>query len=379
MTYYSAVQPSSLKSYYTQNDIVDFIIKMKPNRAIVPGSIRLSGDLNVSTDRATEKDIIILDQVHLDQFSGVHSFFRSINTQVNNATIENVQQYPRIVSMMSQANNTLESLVSDSSSLCELKGLTNTFQLVGNKFVGDVPCVAFSCLPQISLNMASDVLPQEKFNNIQISMILANAVEALYTSLKHDDPRMTEPDTKFTALEYKLFNVLLSWTEVDFMEKKVDPVVMPVKHVYNQTVTSESTYLNITTPMLYNAMSISFMKQSERNSIFHNNLKCDKIYGLDEVGGGLELLINGTDTIIPYSISDYQDVAVNYLKSLNGNLNKNVIMNKFMETNCFGIGFSMLTSSNDRLAVNLKINSSPYNNVVPKYDAFIFINSFIEV
>lgn len=377
MSYYSAVQPSSLKQYYSENDIVDFIIKMKPNRAIVPGSIRLSGQLSVETNRATDKKIVLQDMVHLDQYAGVHSFIRSINTQVNNSTIENVQQYPRIVSMMTQANSTLESLVTSSSNLCELKGLTNHFQLVGNSNVGDSSTISFSLLPQISLNMASDLISQEKFQNIQLSMVLANSVEALFTSLKQNDERMKGID-KFTSLEYKLFNLLLSWTEVDAMGKP-DTVVMPVKHVYNQTVTSESSYLNITTPVLYNAMSISFMKQSERNSIFHNNLKCDKIYGLDDVGGSLELLINGTDTIIPYQIEDYQDVAQNYLKSLNGNINKNVIMNKFLEAQSFGIGFAMMTSSNDRLAINLKINGAAYNNVIPKYDAFIYINSFIQI
>jgi len=377
MSYYSAVQPSSLKQYYSENDIVDFIIKMKPGRAILPGSIRLSGQLSVETNRADAKALVLEDMVHLDQYAGVHSFFRSINTQVNNSTIENVQQYPRIVSMMTQANQTLESLTSSSSNLCELKGLTNHFQLVGNSYVGDASTISFSMLPQISLNMASDMLSQEKFQNVQLSMVLANSVEALYTSLKEDDARMTSVD-KFSALEYKLYNLLLSWTEVDMMGKP-DTVVMPVKHVYNQTVTSETSYLNVTTPMLYNAMSISFMKQSERNSIFHNNLKCDKIFGLDDVGGSLELLINGTDTIIPYQIEDYQDVAQNYLKSLNGNINKNVIMNKFLENNTFGIGFAMMTSSNDRLAINLKINGGAYNNVIPKYDAFIYINSFIQV
>jgi hypothetical protein len=278
---------------------------------------------------------------------------------------------------MTQSNSTLESLATSSSNLCELKGLSNHFQLVGNSYVGDDKTVSFSMLPQISLNMASDMLPQENFQNIQLSMVLANSVEALFTSLKNNDARMKGSD-KFSTLQYKLFNLLLSWTEVDMMGKP-NTVVMPVKHVYNQTLTSQSTYLNVTTPVLYNAMSISFMKQSERNSIFHNNLKCDKIFGLDDVGGSLELLINGTDTIIPYQIEDYQDVAQNYLKSLNGNINKNVIMNKFLETQTFGIGFAMMTSSNDRLAINLKINGSSYNNVIPKYDAFIYINSFIEV
>jgi len=377
-TYYSAIQPSSLKSFYSQNDICDFIIKMPQGRAIVPGSIRLAGDLNITCDRVSNPNITLEDRVHLDMFAGAHSFIRSVNTQVNNITIENTQAYPRIVSMMGQATEDLDSLNSSSSNLCELKGTTNNFQLIGNKLVDDNRCIAFSLKPMISLNMANNLMGADKFGNIQLSFVLANAVEALYTSNKANSEHMTNNATKFSALNYKLFNLLLQWTEVD-MTGSSGSIVMPVKHLYNQTITSETSFLNVQAPALYNAISLSFIKQTKRNSIFYNNLQCEKIFGIDQVGGGLELLINGTDTIIPFSIQDYNLVALNYLNSLNGLNNKNLITNKVFENETFGIGFAMLTSSNDRLAIQLKINSSDYQNVIPKYDAFIFVNSFIQM
>lgn len=376
-SYYSAIQPSSLKNFYTQNDIVDYIIKLKPGRAIVPGSIRMCGDLNVTVER-TNPMLVLEDQVHLDMFSGVHAVVRSVNTQVNNVTIENTQAYPRIVSMMTQATQDLDSLNSSSANLCELKGTTNCFQLIGNKVVNDSHCISFSMKPQISLNMANNMLGADKFGNIQVSFVLANSVEAFYTGHSPTSAYMTSNETKFSTINYKLFNLLLQWTEIDMTEKS-GPIVMPVKHLYNQTITSESSFLNVQAPSLYNAISLSFIKQSNRNSIFHNNLQCEKIFGMDGVGAGLELLINGVDTIIPFSIQDYNLVATNYLQSLNGLPNKNTITNKMLENQSFGIGFAMLTSSFDRLAIQLKINSTEYNNVVPKHDAFIFVNSFIQM
>jgi len=378
MSQYSAIQPSSLKQFYSQNDIVDFIIKLRPGRAIVPGSIRMAGDLNVTTDRVINPELVLEDKVHLDCFAGVHSMIRSVNTQVNNISIENTQAYPRIVSMMTQANQDLDSLNSSSSNLCELKGTTNCFQLIGNKLVNNTHCVSFSMKPQISLNMASNMLGADKFSNVQFSFVLANAVEALYTGHKANDAYMTTEATKFSNLNYKLFNLLLQWNEVD-MTGSSGSIVMPVKHLYNQTITSESSFLNVQAPALYNSISLSFIEQSKRNSIFYNNLQCQKIFGMDQVGSGLELLINGTDTIIPFSIQDYNLVALNYLQSLNGSPNKNLITNKMLEHQCFGIGFQMLTSSNDRIAIQLKINSTDYNNQIPKHDAFIFINSFIQM
>lgn len=378
MSYYSAIQASSLKDHYTENDIVDFIIKLRPGRAIVPGTIRMAGDLNVITDRVNSPALVLEDKVHLDAFSGIHSVIRSVNTQVNNISIENTQAYPRIVSMMTQANQDLDSLNTASSNLCELKGTTNCFQLIGNKLVNGTHCVSFSMKPQISLNMATDMLGADKFGNIQLSFVLANAVEAFYTGHKSNDTYMTTEATKFSNIHYKLFNLLLQWDEID-MKGSSGSVVMPVKHLYNQTITSESSFLNVQAPALYNAISLSFIQQSKRNSIFYNNLQCEKIFGMDQVGAGLELLINGVDTIIPFSIQDYNIVAINYLQSLNGLPNKNLITNKMLEHQCFGVGFQLLTSSNDRLAIQLKINSTDYDNKIPKYDAFIFINSFIEM
>jgi hypothetical protein len=373
---YSATQPSSLQNFYGENSIIDFIIKMKPNKGIVPGSLRISGDLNISTSKSPE--ITLHDKIHLDAFSGVHGLFRSVNTQVQNISIENVQSYGRIVSMMAQAKNDLDTLNTSSLVLSELRGTTNSFQLIGNKVVDGKNCVSFSMLPQVSLNMANGILGSDKFSNIQMSFTMANAVEALYTSHKPLDPYMTNDDTKFTSIDYKLYNVLLSWVEVD-VTTATGAIVMPVKHLYTQTINSESSFLSLTAPALYNSISVSFLQQSKRNSIFHNNLQCEKLFGIDQVGGGLDLVINGTDTVVPFTIQDYNMIAQNYIMSLNGDMNKNSIMNKMLENQTFGIGFSLLTSSNDRLAIQLKMNSTDYLNQIPKYDTFIFINSFVQM
>src|SRR5210317_1697062 len=87
------------------------------------------------------------------------------------------------------------------------------------------------------------------------------------------------------------------------------------------------------------------------------------------------MVINSGDTPIPYPIQTYQETALNYLKSLNGNIAQNCITNAFLnDTMSFGIGFSLMTSSNDRVAVALKINAEAYNYIIPPYDAFMYVN-----
>jgi len=374
---YNATQPSSLKSTYGENDILDFIIKLPQGRSIVANSFRLSGNIVVSTNKGA---ITEGDAIHLDPFAGMHSIIRSVNTQVNNSTIENVQLYNRIVSMSRMATNNLESINTSSLLLSEICGTMNHFQLLGTTKRDGLNSASFSILPMIAINQSSNNLSSDKFQVIQISMTLANAIEAFYTDHTSGGPYMSDAGTAFSEIFYNIADLQLEWNEM--MEQPGDKgtVIMPVKHLYQQSINNETSYLNITTPQLYNSLSVSFIEQSKRNTIFVNNLLCEKIKGLDLNGGALEIMINSGDTPIPYPIQTYQETALNYLKSLNGNLAQNCITNEFLnDTMSFGIGFSLMTSSNDRVAISLKINSEAYNYIIPAYDAFMYVNSFIQM
>jgi len=374
---YNATQPSSLKSTYGENDILDFIIKLPQGRSIVANSFRLSGNMVVST---TKGAITEGDSIHLDPFAGMHSIIRSVNTQVNNSTIENIQLYNRNVAMQRMATNNLESINTSSLLLSEICGTTNHFQLLGTTKRDGLNSASFSILPMIAINQSSNNLSSDKFQIIQISITLANAVEAFYTDHTAGGPYMSDAATAFSEIFYNVADLQLEWNEM--MEQPGDKgaVIMPVKHLYQQSINNETSYLNITTPQLYNSLSVSFIEQSKRNSIFVNNLLCEKIKGLDLNGGALEIMINSGDMPIPYPIQTYQETALNYLKSLNGNLAQNCITNEFLnDTMSFGIGFSLMTSSNDRVAISLKINSEAYNYIIPAYDAFMYVNSFIQM
>lgn len=185
---YNATQPSSLKSTYGENDILDFIIKLPQGRSIVANSFRLSGNMVVSTNKGA---ITEGDAIHLDPFAGMHSIIRSVNTQVNNSTIENVQLYNRSVSMSRMATNNLESINTSSLLLSEICGTMNHFQLLGTTKRDGLNSTSFSILPMIAINQSSNNLSSEKFQVIQISMTLANAVEAFYTDHISGGPYMS--------------------------------------------------------------------------------------------------------------------------------------------------------------------------------------------
>jgi len=370
---YNATQPSSLKSAYGENDILDFIIKLPAGRSISAGSFRLSGNVSVTCNRVGDEVIRLADHIHLDAFAGIHSVIRSASTSVNNSGIENIQMYNRNIAMQRQATNHLESLNTSSMLMSELCGTMNPFQLVGGP-------TSFSMLPMIAINQASADLSSDKFSVIQISLTLANAVEAFYTDRRPQEYYMTDADTKFSEIFYSLSDLQLEWVEMMTPTASSGSVIMPVKHLYQQSVNNSTSYLNITTPVMYNSVAVSFIQQSKRNSIFHNNLMSEFIKGLDGLGGSLEIMINSGDTPIPYPIQTYQETALNYLKSLNGNIAQNVIVNEFLNKELsFGIGFSLMTSSNDRIAIALKIDGEAYENLIPAFDAFMYVNSFISM
>ena len=381
MSAYNAITPTSLKRSYGPNDIVDFNIVMKPGRSMVPGSLRLSGMINVKTISAAgvPTKLRFDDHVHLDMYAGVHSVIRSVNTSVNSATIENVNLYNRMVSMSRQANYDLATLNSSSLVIPELCGTGNNIMLIGNDKIEGNQVVSFSALLMNCLNQASGPMAQNKFQNIQVSITLADAIEALYSDLTENSKRFDDAGA-FSGFQYSLYDLQLNWVELIGQSGSTQEVIMPVKNVYQQSIQHETSFLNITAPAMYNSLSMSFIEQSKVNKVFHNNLLCEKIKGIDLNGGGVEILINGSETPIPFELKTYQELAYNYLLSLNGNPSKNSITNKLLNDNStFGIGFALLTSSYDRLAVQLKINSEAYGSVIPPYDCFIYTNSFISL
>lgn len=383
MSFYNASQPINIQSVYTSNNVVEFLIKIPTSRALKSGSLRLSGYLKVKktspagvTTSITEKD-----KVFLNQYAGVHSFFSSITSSINNRSIEgSLMHYPRYVAMMTQHDSTPEGLITNSAHASELKGCLNNYLLPGNN---ELRGISFSCKPHICLNKSSTDLPQSKFSEMKITIQLANATECLYIS-------GGAPSTQtISSLSYELSDLQLSW-----METLEQPGMASEQTVFNcidnmaQTITGVNSNMQIRTSKPYNAMSISFLRQADKDSIYKDSLLCEYVPDIERV----EILVNGVDNPITYAILPpcYQDIALNYYKSLSNSGaviwktqtgEKNSIMNRFLSENgTFGVGCAFATSQNDVLQVALTINDNTlYNPSVSPIQAFIYINSFVEV
>jgi hypothetical protein len=152
-----------------------------------------------------------------------------------------------------------------------------------------------------------------------------------------------------------------------------------------QALVTSNSFFNVTTAGTpYDAVSLSFVQQSHRNSIYYNNNQCEFVTGIDGNGGRVEFSVNGNDRPIAFPILSYQELSLNYWKSLGGVM-KNSIMNAFQYRNyTFGVGCAFSTSVNDRLGVALQLDpNDPAFTSAPlasnPYDVYIYILGFVSV
>lgn len=370
--FYNAAQPSNIRDSYSQHSQVDWLIRQVPGREIVAGSFRMTGNLTVTKTTpaapATLVPIVLADNVFINPYAGVNVFVSNVATSINDRVIESLAQYPRICAMDTQARHTLEELTCSTESASELKGNNNNVILCK-------PNAPFSFSPNICLNKTSDNLGSSKYTFCKIMMTLSSALEALYVSTPI--PGSNPP---IASLNFSLTNLQLHWTETLEM-KNPNPVVFNINYLVTQTVLSSNSNLNVVAPNPYNSVSCSFIKQANRNNLYYDSNMCEYLRDIQRV----EFTVNNaaygplTYAIGAGASPPYQDLAINYLKSLNGDPDKNCIVNRLLQENgCFGMGMEYFSAQNDKLGISLTLAStSDFQISQNPYDCLIYINGYL--
>jgi hypothetical protein len=208
---------------------------------------------------------------------------------------------------------------------------------------------------------------------------MANALEALWTTRAANDPYMASA-AGFTQLRYSIGDVQARWVEgVEVMN--APPVNFQTCSLVTQTLLSSNSFFAITTPTPYTSLSLSFIQQTHRNSIYYNNNRCEFVQGLTGTAGRLEIEVNGNTGPIKFPILTYQEAGLNYWVSLNGAV-KSSIMNTYLSQNgdTFGIGCAFVESVSDRVAFALQLDPNAYaGNNIPARDAFIYTTGILTV
>lgn len=387
MLKYNGVKPLNIKPFYSANDIVDFTCKLQPGRAVKAGSFRISGWLNVQKIAPGTTAAVPLtkdDCVFMSPFAGVHSFWRNSTCYVNDRTLEVNTMYPRWASMVKQSKYTLEGINTSSAGLTELCGTQNDVLLLGSEIAPNTPAlpnvaatplsIPFSFKPEVALNKSSGDLGESRFGMMKMLFNLASAVEALYSSAGS-----AYVLANIGALQYQFMDLQLQWYETMETPERM-PVTFQTVNLITQTLVSSNASFAVSSPTVYDAVSLTFIQQSHRNNYNFDNYACEYVPNLDNVGSRIEFTVSGADQPIRFPIQSYSELSLNYWKSLAGDI-KNSLMNVYTSQNgAFGIGCRFTTGINDRLAVNVilqpPLTLNPSQN---PSDAFIYVSGFISV
>jgi len=369
--YYNVAQPQNIKEKYVPFDQLDFLVKIPAGREIKQNSLRLSGKLKVlvtpatgQTGAGTERVITPDDQVALNQYCGAHGLFRSFTESVNDQTIENIAYYPRYVTMKKQAMNTQTELYTSSENLTELTGPYANQILCGQDVNKLIP---FSFKPMIAVNKSNANLPQSKFVQMRIMSQVSAGLEAFFST------RLISGGTTsfFSSINFELYDLQLGWYEQN--QTSVGDVVLNTAYLNKQTIVSNHTNLNIFAPNVYDAVSVSFIRQLDLNTPNTDNNACYQVPGIERV----EFTLNGNDAPVSYPIESYEDIIVNYKKSLMAGEKHSFSKSLIATGQCFGLGCSFTTSVNDKLGINIDIDSAVFNASNIKFDAYMYVNGYL--
>ena len=183
---YHQAEPQAKQDTYTQFDNVDFVINVGEGRALLKNSVRILGDLLVTSDGTAR---VAAAGIGFNRNAGAHSFIQSVQVSAQNAgLIENLQSYPRLVNMVSTASNDRMDLI-NSDRMCELRGHideatelwsrghTTYVEAGGTATTQDFD---FSLKPLCCLNsMSGGDLAASKSGSITLTLDLAKNIDAL--------------------------------------------------------------------------------------------------------------------------------------------------------------------------------------------------------
>lgn len=378
---YHRILPQNAKDSYSEFDVVDFQMSF-PERALVAGSVRLEGEVDVLVDgaitlnRAVATTIgINADKLNvvIDGSAGAHSFIETATTQIGGQVVENLGDYARYVKM-SAAAMTSKADNNNSSAVCELKAVSDlaTNNILKGEIVATDPTMAdglplrnapdFSIKPRICLNGGRGNIAHRRTGDIMLSFNLARNYGALFGI------------DNSSVVSYVLRNLRLTFNSVP-QEMADDRVVLRSKLNIKQSIQSSTANVNVRVPAACDSVSCSFNVQSQENSPKYNNLVLHPVPNLtatdfifnDSTNSLVSYQIRNNAEIIDRAIDSFVDAEKNQLSPVN-----------LANGNGFMLGLSfdeVIDLSRQKFSVELQ---SSVSNQVPLV-MYMYFHSTIEV
>tara|TARA_R110001632_G_scaffold223506_1_gene355375 strand:- start:874 stop:2019 length:1146 start_codon:yes stop_codon:yes gene_type:complete len=361
---YHQVEPQATQDTYTEFDNVDFVINVGEGRRLLNNSVRVLGDLRVTSNGAAVSAV----NIGFDRCAGAHAFVDSVQvSSLQQGLIESITNYGRYVSMSSHASeNRLDLLNSDK--ICELKGYTDIWtNLVGqqiNTYAGDsggtaTPAdVDFSMKPNCCLSkMSGDDLPSSKTGAITLTLNLARNRIALMGS------------GQTAASTYELRNLRVSYRSVAD-DGSASQTAMRTIYNIKSNILSGNASISANVPALCSSVVMSFCDTRHENSIVDNALALEEPQALTEV----QYLFNDqTNSLITYVLSDRTEMLERFIDAMSTSGHNQVAKDVFKANQGFALGLDfdgLVDLSRNRFTVQLQTGA----NNVPS-NAYLYFSS----
>ena len=366
---YHMVEPEALQSAYVEFNNCDFVVNVGQGRSLVKNSIRICGDVKITSDGTAQTT----GQIYWDFRIGANSFIDSIQVSFGGpggGIKENIQNYGRWCEMTAIASLNEDDYLNASQQV-ELRApnkLSVERLADGEITIGTTPVnnpADFALKPICILNkMVGDHLPFEKSGEIRLTLNLARNQSALQGSAQGQ------------LATYELSNLRCHYQSVEHDENWASTDTK-MRSVYNvkSSIQSGSANVQAQVPAVCDSVSCSFQRQNTENVNVLSNYDCQQVQNISNV----QFLWNSsTNQYITYEMNDQNDMLHRYIDSFLQTGHNQVMLDTFRGNAGFGLGihFGEFTDlSRQNFSLQLK---SSITNIYP-YNVYMYFHSLIEV
>tara|TARA_R110002153_G_scaffold1136_4_gene5445 strand:+ start:3344 stop:4516 length:1173 start_codon:yes stop_codon:yes gene_type:complete len=341
---YHTITPENDRSDgFTEFGMADFVLNF-PQRKLMAGSIRISGNLSVVDTKANFNTAI--SNTFIDPLVGAHALYDQMSCTFDNlGNVESVLEYGRFVKAVELAQSSKLDFFKGSS-VCELKapnasmakavikGLNTAMTQDGTTHVPDISDEAsFSIKPLICLNSAAGgdgTISFRKSGSIRLTLRVSRALGCLYG----ESVSLASSATTTASITIKNMKVHFCTIADDGQDF---PLTM--SNTINIKSTVQSGFANITSsvPAVCRGVTGTFIRQDRENAGGNNNpLACENIPNITS----LEFLYNNTinNSLVSYQITDYAEILERFAKSVGASDHSNGTLWEVKQNDGFGIG-----------------------------------------
>lgn len=337
---------------------------------IVFSSFYITGSLSVTQNG----NPIGTEDIKYNPHTGIHGFWRQINTRVGQGFIENLNNYGHIVGQMSESSQFYQDEFSEVDKNMELRvGEENyTTQILRGQTAGD-SAVSFAFKPVMALNFSYDAQGNPlnlSFGNLGILGLrtrLADVVHALYGG-----------DASGAATTFALSDLQL-WYRVVPAGPVPKATVFKIFNDIPVVINSNNFNIDVRMPGLTQTFSSTYISSADLSSYTRDVYRTSVLPDVTRV----TFAYNGNDNVkIAFPLETKEEIQYNYRLSL-GNAPLNSLLLSRTDApdsvnSGFGIGLNFGQLRNlvqSTFSINIL---SSVQNVAP-YTGFFFFRAMVTV